>query len=212
MMLSGLQNLRSKIMAVSKIQSESMNLADNYAFTGDITGAGSLIHLGTTTVTSSDAASSIDFTNMDSTLYTNYLLKFRGLPAVDSGFLYYYFLDDAGSAITGTNYYQYGSSLYSYGRITNASVGAVGTDEIGLYCTCYISTKTSDSNTDIAPSVHSAFGYVNVAGSASDSDTFSHKHPAFDKTQPEGISLYWDNGNFGNAQVALYAYSNSAWT
>ena len=40
-------------MALSKIQSESINLADNFAFTGTVTGAGSegLVHLETQTGT-----------------------------------------------------------------------------------------------------------------------------------------------------------------
>ena len=40
-------------MALSKIQSESVNLADNFAFTGTVSGAGSegLVHLETQTGT-----------------------------------------------------------------------------------------------------------------------------------------------------------------
>ncbi|MDC3283355.1 hypothetical protein OAV41_02145 [Planctomycetota bacterium] len=201
-------------MALSKIQSESMNLADSYAFTGTITGAGggNLIHLTTTTVTAAESVAYIDFTSMDSTVYTDYLIRFRGLPAVDNGFLNYYFLDSSGSTITGTNYYQYGTTLYAYGRIANGGVGSVGTDEIGFYCTSYVNIKTSSTNTDIAPCVHSHFGYTNAGGSGADSDTFSHKHPAFDKTQPEGIRLYWDTGNLGNTQAQLFAFDNSTWS
>ena len=35
-------------MPLSKIQSESMNLADNYAFTGTVSGASGLVKLNTT--------------------------------------------------------------------------------------------------------------------------------------------------------------------
>ena len=46
-------------MAIDKIQSESINLADNFAFTGTVSGAGGLVKLNTTTVSS--AVSSVDF-------------------------------------------------------------------------------------------------------------------------------------------------------
>ena len=48
-------------MAISKIQAESMNLADTYAFTGTVSGAGETNDMKlveTTTVTSSNVARS----------------------------------------------------------------------------------------------------------------------------------------------------------
>ena len=38
-------------MALSKIQSESVNLADDFAFTGTVSGAGAMEHISTTDVT-----------------------------------------------------------------------------------------------------------------------------------------------------------------
>ena len=50
-------------MALSKIQAESMNLADTYAFTGTVTGTSALVKISTTTISSQ---------NTDITLPTGY--------------------------------------------------------------------------------------------------------------------------------------------
>jgi hypothetical protein len=56
-------------MALSKIQAESMNLADTYAFSGTVTGAGmDLLH--TTTLTST--VDEVVFDGYFSSDYTNY--------------------------------------------------------------------------------------------------------------------------------------------
>jgi hypothetical protein len=49
-------------MALSKIQAESMNLADTYAFTGTVSGASDVALISTQTTGS---ASAIDFTGLD---------------------------------------------------------------------------------------------------------------------------------------------------
>jgi len=51
-------------MALSKIQAESMNLADTYAFTGTVSGASDVKLISTQTTGS---ASAIDFTGLDNT-------------------------------------------------------------------------------------------------------------------------------------------------
>ena len=43
-------------MAIDKIQAEGINLADTFAFTGTVTGAGNLTLLNTTTLSSSSSA------------------------------------------------------------------------------------------------------------------------------------------------------------
>lgn len=57
-------------MALSKIQAESMNLADTYAFTGTVSGAGGMDLLQTTTVTS--IVDEVVFDGYFSSDYTNY--------------------------------------------------------------------------------------------------------------------------------------------
>jgi hypothetical protein len=48
-------------MALSKIQSESVNLADNFAFTGTVTGAGSILQVKSVTKTDATSTSSQTF-------------------------------------------------------------------------------------------------------------------------------------------------------
>jgi len=51
-------------MALSKIQSESINLADTFAFTGTVSGAGKIGQVVSTTKTDTFTTSATDFTNI----------------------------------------------------------------------------------------------------------------------------------------------------
>ena len=91
-------------MAIDKIQSESINLADNFAFSGTVTGAGSRLNLLNTTNASS--ASSVIF---DSSLITStYDQYFITCPAVNvltnATDLNLFISADNGSSTQGTNY------------------------------------------------------------------------------------------------------------
>lgn len=62
-------------MAITRIQSESMNLADDYAFTGTVSGASDITLISTQTTGS---ASAIDFTGLDNT-YNMYMVTYQDL-------------------------------------------------------------------------------------------------------------------------------------
>ena len=63
-------------MALSKIQAESMNLADTFAFTGTVTGASSgLVKLLDATISSAVAYYDIDSTYINST-YDSYEIQY----------------------------------------------------------------------------------------------------------------------------------------
>jgi len=64
-------------MPLSKIQSESMNLSDNYAFTGNISGAGGLVKLLTQSGVSASSSYDIDSTYINST-YDDYYFILKG--------------------------------------------------------------------------------------------------------------------------------------
>ena len=65
-------------MAIDKIQAESMNLADTYAFTGTVSGAGGLIKLASTTIASgSDATEGFVFASVFTSTYTNYKIFYN---------------------------------------------------------------------------------------------------------------------------------------
>ena len=92
-------------MAIDKIQSESINLADNFAFSGTVTGAGSRLNLLNTT--SASSASSVIF---DSSLITStYDQYFITCPAVNvltnATDLNLFISSDNGTGTQGTNYH-----------------------------------------------------------------------------------------------------------
>ena len=66
-------------MALSKIQAESMNLADTFAFTGTVTGASTLVPISI--LTSTSTVTSIDFDNLSTDFDTFYVTSFK--PATD---------------------------------------------------------------------------------------------------------------------------------
>jgi hypothetical protein len=63
-------------MALSKIQAESMNLADTFAFTGTVSGAGSFNLVTTNTISS--AVNNVEFSGIDDT-YKIYCLLFNNM-------------------------------------------------------------------------------------------------------------------------------------
>jgi hypothetical protein len=94
-------------MALSKIQAESMNLADTYAFTGTVTGTPSdLVKLNETTI--SDGASSVEFTSiLDSSTYKNYLVIGNAVRiASDNNHIRLQVSNDNGSSYVSSGIYQ----------------------------------------------------------------------------------------------------------
>ena len=73
-------------MALSKIQAESMNLADTFAFTGTVSGTGMNLLLNAT-ISSAVSEYVIDSTYFNSS-YDTYFLTFHMLPATDGVYLY----------------------------------------------------------------------------------------------------------------------------
>ena len=103
-------------MALSKIQSESINLADNFAFTGSVTGAGAMELISTTTY--STPAATIDYDNL-STDYDSLLFHFNLHSATDSVRFFCRFLDSSGAQITAANSYGYSAGTDSSQQTTD---------------------------------------------------------------------------------------------
>lgn len=108
-------------MALSKIQAESMNLADTYAFTGTVSGAGTMELISTTNVTT--PAQYVVFDNL-STDYDTFHCQFELHPATDSVELGCQFLDSSGTAITDVDAYGY------YGDFDGAAISSDSADVI----------------------------------------------------------------------------------
>ena len=114
-------------MALSKIQSESVNLADNFAFSGTVSGAGGLIPLSTVTISS--PTPNITFDNL-STDYDTYMFFIEEHPSNNNVSLYSRFLNSSGVEINGSSDYGYyldqdGTALSSDGtfsmRLSNST-------------------------------------------------------------------------------------------
>tara|TARA_B100000424_G_scaffold16697_1_gene12195 strand:+ start:507 stop:1172 length:666 start_codon:yes stop_codon:yes gene_type:complete len=98
-------------MPLSKIQAESMNLADTYAFTGTVSGAGGLVKIASTTIASgSEATEGFVFASVFTSTYTNYKI--------------YYNIREKASTANATN----GALLFRFG--SGGSVGTTGSTTI----------------------------------------------------------------------------------
>tara|TARA_R100001594_G_scaffold34061_2_gene62909 strand:- start:3900 stop:4538 length:639 start_codon:yes stop_codon:yes gene_type:complete len=118
--------MEEKLMALSKIQAESMNLADTYAFTGTITGdnAGSMELIASDTSGGNGASIEIDLST--NTKYFSQKLIIWGMYHSSGGDLYASARNDADDAYLGSGYYT--SILdYAYG---NSSSNGAGTAKI----------------------------------------------------------------------------------
>ena len=87
-------------MALSKIQSESMNLADTYAFTGGVTGAGMLEHISDHDPSAN--ISSLDVNSLTSSDYFGYKVIGNIRPVNDAVALYMRFYDSNNVLKTGS--------------------------------------------------------------------------------------------------------------
>lgn len=157
-------------MALSKIQSESVNLADNFAFTGTVTGAGGQVHLITHTV--SDAVAQVIFneTYINST-YDNYLLIAKWFVSADSTKLDFQFRQQDGTAINDSAYIRniasstYGSNFTgpsdSAEIAQNLGVGG-GDKETGGYANWYLSMGNTQ---DFEPTLNGTFVYGGTSNS-----------------------------------------------
>ena len=134
-------------MALSKIQAESMNLADTYAFTGTISGTSDLVLIDTQTVSSSVA--SVTHQDKITSTYTLYKCVFNGVKKDTSSGLGLRFM--AGSSEISTANYDY---VYGMGARSRSD-------------TTWFTRSSDNSYMQLIESVHgntcSAVYYVDVA-------------------------------------------------
>lgn len=120
-------------MALSKIQSESVNLADNFAFTGTVSGAGggkvlkmAISELSTNTTRSSATsfADDLDFGSFTPSA-TNSTIFIQGVANMDSDYQKYTYIR---WVVNGANYLSTGGStpLETHAFYSNLSLNAHG--------------------------------------------------------------------------------------
>ena len=116
-------------MPLSKIQAESMNLADTYAFTGTVSGAGGLVKLITTNITSSTATANFNSTYITDT-YDIFQLRYSGLdPVNDDVSLRGRFSTDNGSSFITTTY----KTGYYYNKISGSGSSQSGSSQSNYF-------------------------------------------------------------------------------
>lgn len=116
-------------MALSKIQAESMNLADTFNFTGTVSGAGGFVHLVTTTISSS--VSSVDFNstyiNSD---YKTYKIIYRGV-TLSSNDNIALRIGSSGTLLTTSNH-QKGGMADSFSSTAFAGISGASDDKFNF--------------------------------------------------------------------------------
>lgn len=198
-------------MALSKIQSESINLADTFAFTGTVTGAGSegLIHLETQETTT--AVADIKFgPDVFNTTYDRYRVFARMYPASDNVSTYFTFLDNSEADITGANYYRYtsnnGSSLNANIGFITPNVGSVDATETGVMFFADIWLPHVGSVDYSSMHFGQAFR-VNASQVPANDSTVCQLRYDYVTTQPEGIKYHFSSGNITKALISVFAVS-----
>jgi hypothetical protein len=108
-------------MALSKIKASSVDLTDNYAFTGNVSGAGALTHIETKTISSGQT--NVDWTSGISSDYDMYMWHVIDVDiATDSNFQIVVSTNGGSSFITGAGEYDYAVRGYNSNNSFGTSV------------------------------------------------------------------------------------------
>ena len=194
-------------MALSKIQSESVNLADNFAFSGTVTGVGGLIPLSTVTISS--ATANITFDNL-STDYDNYMFFIEIHPSTDNTSLYARFLDSSGSEQAGGNDYGYyadqdgsalSSDLENHMRLSN-SMG--GNDYEGYRGVATLQGRNYVVSTSVKPPQIRGTDAITNTSSAISGGAFYAAQSYIGKAVIRGIRFYQSSGNIEKGKISIY--------
>tara|TARA_R100001460_G_scaffold107789_1_gene157111 strand:+ start:2420 stop:3010 length:591 start_codon:yes stop_codon:yes gene_type:complete len=193
-------------MALSKIQAESMNLADTFAFTGTVSGTGINLLLDTTI---SSAVSEYDISSayINST-YDSYYLESSLLPATDSA--YPYLRVFVGGSVVTTGKYGYeaqnvggsstlGSNATSTFALAHHQVG--NADGEGYSSVIWIRNVNSTTRPF---SISGATESGSTAGNPSSSVFGGSFLPANRADVVNGLRLWVSGGNIASGTVKLY--------
>ena len=198
-------------MALSKIQAESMNLADTYAFSGTVSGVSDFVHISTSSGTS---LNELEFTNF-STDYGMHILFFKDLYLSSDSDIRARFRTSAGR-IDSSSYNSSGQMRSSSGSTTSGNVTGTnsfqiinaidnngGGENIRSSFSMYIPQTSSGNN----PSYY-GHGYQQAFNGNRNTINFAGIHAGITDTVT-GIYLYPSSGNFAQISVSLYGVKNA---
>jgi len=206
-------------MALSKIQSESMNLADTYAFTGTVSGTPQdMVKIYSIDV--SVAATSIDFETLPTT-YNNFCVQVGDFePSSNGAGLRVRFKTSGGYASGASDYsvsrqriYQTGGSTWtdsangfvSDGANVSLGINSSGNGyvEAGSHCTVWFHNIHSTDK-------RKSYNCMSWGGQDSQNSSAQHISGIFvgsgSKDAVTGIRFYFDSGNIAKGRFALYGF------
>jgi len=214
-----LSKIDTPALVADAVDNTILDVADDFAFTGTVTGAGGtpgLVHLSTQTLASD--ASEVAFNSLiDTSANTNYKIYAQGLNDTDGAVLRAVFRDSSDTDITGTNYYRgrdlIGSAAGNdpFMHFTPA-IGANGTTnvEIGFALEINLSLINQAANNSIMPHMYGNCTYVATNGDPSHGSFGWIMRPDIVTTDVAGIRFYPSSGNFkAGSKFVLYGLAES---
>ena len=199
-------------MPLSKIQSESMNLADNYAFTGTVSGAGGLVKLLTQSNVSAQGTYDINSTYINST-YDDYFFILNAVPSATASLYAQFFV--GGSVVTQDYTWhicRLDSSVFAtdtHGgtemRIVSSSNNA--TTSGGFICTGYIRNVNSTAMASVIQ-----VETLRIQGQGTSADTKAHimagsQDQDSSSSVVNGIRFFMSSGNIEVKAFNLFGVS-----
>jgi hypothetical protein len=196
-------------MALTKVQAEGVNLADTFAFTGTVTGAGSMFKLYDQSAT--DVASvTVDSTIINST-YDNYYIIFDAVGATDAQYLT--------SRVLVGGIVQSGSSYYGYEtqRVGGSYGGANENTSpyFAFFSSAYLGNATGEGlqgwailqnvNSTVRPCSITGLSTFYYTDAAPNHSTFGGSVTIANRTSVvNGIQFFMDSGNIAQANFKIY--------
>ena len=194
-------------MALSKIQAESMNLADTYAFSGTVSGAGGKDLLLSDTISSAVAQYDISSTYINGT-YDEYILDYNLVPATNNQQL-----DSRvfiGGVIQTGSIYGFENSYNSsstYGSSNGSTVCRLTLAGVGNATGEYISGSLNLRNVNSSTFTFNYFGsnnLYNVDGNHQTTKNHGMLVVANRASIVNGFRLFFGSGNIASGTVKLY--------
>lgn len=157
-------------MALTKVRAGGVNLADTFAFTGTVSGAGTKILLRDITISS--ATSSVEFVHGSNgvvfdTTYSRYELNIdKAVPVTDQKHLQLYASSNSGSSYYGDSAY----NLVASRRYTNSSTTATDVS----YYNDFIASNRHNISSDVAKGGTNATVLITAMGTANRTVAYSN--------------------------------------
>ena len=204
-------------MAISKLDADSIDLTDDYAFTGTVTGAGGtpgLVHLSTQTL-ASDASEVVFNSLINTSTYTNYKIHIQGHTSADAN-VRAVFRDSSDADIDTANLYRGRGrpantvATATYMSLLVANSGFDGTDETGFSIDMTLSLINQGATNSIMPQVQGLSHFTQNNGNPLTENFGYVMRPSIATTAVAGIRFYPASGNFkAGSKFVLYGLAES---